>query len=136
MKAYKVVYSGPESDNQLVSAFTKNVLYIPGQETFPITDFSRLFCFDNLQNAVDWLFTREDFVNELQIWECEVDGVERNARDFFVSPWLTNIRDFLQGFDYEPPYSDKGLPKGTLAVKSIKLTKQVSLLEITGMRIY
>ncbi len=134
MKAYKVVYSGPESDNRLVSAFTKNVLYIPGQESFPITDFSRLFCFDNLQDAVNW-FLRQKDETRLQIWECGIDGVENDIKDFFVCPTLLGIALFLQGENCHRG-SEYTPPKGTLAVKSITLTKEVPAEEIARMRIY
>lgn len=138
MIAYKVVSIDTIDRKTLRSGFyvRNDFSYEVGKVVNPITESSRLFAFDNKENAFNWRRNRDWLTNPhttnkygfFKVFEAEVEGVEDNPFDFFAGGWKSDIHRFINGDIKDVNRMEEFLlPTGTLAVKSIKLIKEVEL---------
>lgn len=117
---YKVVqYTPLHLTSARAGDFGIGLNYIPNEWTSPRIPNSKIFVFDNLEDA-------ERFKNEdEQIWECEV----RNPRK---AKYYSNIPHLDSFWSYSPSKrvaiykkTDSKVPDGTIFADAVKLTKQV-----------
>lgn len=137
MKVYKVV----SVRNGKKYSFARNgiipveyaVEYIPGEWTKPVVEGTKLFVFETLQDAKNFVIMEYlSFKNE--IWECECkDLIDppryiSNCLSFnkFINDFLSFRKKKKKISKFTSANATKSVPSGTKLTSSLKLVKKVS----------
>jgi len=119
MAHYKVVYR--ETDRLESYAGVATIVYEVGKWTRPQIKGSKLFVFDNLQDAKT--FDHGAFrLNPCRaIYRCHVRGIEKGPRKWIAYCVEEDVRSYWRG----APSRRMSSPKGTVCVGAVKLVERV-----------
>lgn len=124
MLVYKVV----RNNNGILKSYALNniycVFYKKNKKTNPHPNLkgSKLFAFNTLDNAVNFINENTYFKNDVEIWECEAEGC---GYPKYMSA-ITNIFNYwLNKNKHKKNYSSNPSFKGTVTCSSITLKKKI-----------
>ncbi len=123
-KYYKVISKNFDSKISYASVgIGMTVEYFENKWAKPILEGSKLFCFDSLESAQDWLNQGNGMLG-YEIWECKVENPIKAAHLIsYVSAQY--IKDYWNNEDMRSDFL-KETPKGTIWADKIMLLTQIS----------